>query len=529
MARHKKDSFHKRARWFGKGSKSRKVLVACVLSLAGILLAGALGYYQLLNWLQGAGFCETLARAIRNQAQAEQVDVPSPLSINGNRVAVPAIYISRKGLIGSVGAKRISSEIEREALLNRQLVFNKLTIEELALMLDTSRANEKLPPVDKVKKGFWSRFAPSATIVKAFECKDTDVSVLIGGEPCALAGASVTAIPNPQLGKGAWQVNLENGRLRTPLYYLQDCSIKNAALLFSPERLHLNECRIQLTPGELRLKGIFERKSERWSGTLRANKANVVRLLKGDWKKRITGELYGELELTGKGREITTGKGIISLQQGVLEGLPLLSDLGWGSNRPYRSLQLEKAECRISFPYRDTARNISAAWLFDRIDIRSKGGSLLIRGHVLIGTDKSLGGTLNIGVPESLPEKLGINADICSQLFTGTGESGYCWLNMNLSGTVDNPQEDLSVRLSTLVGKILPGMATNAVKAVGKTIRNILPNNNEDASPYFPVGEDEEAPEGEENTPHPADEATPNSGIRESVENVGKGVLQLIF
>jgi len=527
MARRKKDSFHKRTRWFGKGSKSRKVLFVCVLSLAGIVLAGALGYYQLLNWLQGARFCETLAGTIRNHAQAEQVDVPSPLSINGNRVAVPSIHISRKGLISSAGAKRISSEIEREALLDRQLVFNKLTIEELVLMLDTSRANEKLPPVDKAKKRFWSRFAPSATIVKAFECKDTDVSILIGGEPCALAGASVTAIPNPQMGKGAWQVNLENGRLRTPLYYLQDCSVKNAAALFSPGRLHLNECRIQLTPGELRIEGIYERKSERWSGTLRASKANVARLLKGDWKKRITGELYGELELTGKGSKTATGKGIISLQQGEVEGLPVLSDLGWGSNRPYRSLQLEKAECRISFPYRDAARNISAAWLFDRIDIRTKGGSLLVRGHVLVGTDKTLGGTLNIGVPESLPEKLGIGTDICSQLFTGTGESGYHWLNMNLSGTVDDPQEDLSVRLSTLVGKILPGMATNAVKSVSKTIRNILPGTGEDASPYFPVGD--ESPEEEENSPQPADEAAPHNGIQESVEEVGKGVLQLIF
>lgn len=527
MARRKKDSFHKRKRWFGKGSRSRKVLFVCLLSLAGLLLAGVLGYYQLLNWLQGEGFCRILADAVRNHAQAERVEVPSPLSINGNRVAVPAIHITRKGLIGSAVAKRVSSEIERESLLNRQLVSNKLTIEELMLMLDTSRADEKLPPVDKTKRGFWGRFAPSAATVKSFECKDTDVSVLIDGEPYALAGASVTATPNPQLGKGVWQVNLENGRLRTPLYYLQDCSVKNATLLFSPGRFNLNGCRILLTPGELRLEGIAERKSGRWSGTLRANKANVSRLLKGDWKKRLAGELYGELELTGKGGEVSTGKGVLSLQQGVLEGLPVLSDLGWGGNRPYRSLQLEKAECRISFPYRDTARNITAAWLFDRIDIRTKGGSLLIRGHVLVGTDKSLGGTLNIGVPESLPEKLGINADICSQLFTGTGESGHYWLNLNLSGTVDAPREDLSVRLSTLVGNILPGMATNAVKTVGKTIRNILPGTTEETSPYFPVGE--EPREGEGDTSRPADKEAPENGLQKSVEEVGKGVLQLIF
>lgn len=521
MARRKKDSFHKRTRWFGKGSKSRKALFVCVLLFVGLFLSGVLGYYHLLNWLQGEGFRETLAGVIRNHAQAEQVDVPSPLSIDGNRVAIPSVHLTRKGVLGSVSAKRISSEIDREALLNRQLVFNKLTIEELVLMLDTSRAKEKLPPVDKSPKSFWSRFTPVDTAVKAFECKDTDAGILLGGKPYALAGVGVTATPNPQLGKDVWQVNLENGRLRTPLYYLQDCSVKNATVLSASERFNLNECRIQLTPGELRLKGVFERKSGRWSGTVRANKANVARLLKGDWKKRITGELYGELELAGKSGEFTMGKGIISLQQGVLEGLPVLSELGWDGNRPYRSLPLEKAECRVSFPYRDAARDISSAWLFDRIDIRTKGGSLLVRGHVLVGTDKSLGGTLHIGVPETLPEKLGINADTCSQLFTGTGESGYYWLNMNLSGTVDDPHEDLSVRLSTLVGKILPGLAINAVKTAGNAIRSILPGSTKE--------ENTDSSGDGESTPDPAAGDAPSDGIPESVEEAGKGMLKLLF
>lgn len=527
MARRKRDSFHKKTRWFGKGSKSRRILLICVLSVIVITLSGIVGYYRLLSWLQGDSFRETLAGIICNRAQAEQVDVPFRLAINGNRIALPAVHITRKGSIRSIGAKRISSEVDREALLDRQLVLKKLTIEELSLLFDTAHAEEKLPRVSNERKGFWSRFTPTDTTLKAFECKDTDMGGLIGGKSCALAGVSVSAAPNPQLGKDVWQVNLENGRLRTPLYYLQDCSVKNAALLLSPERYTLSECRLQLTPGELRIKGLYERDSERWSGTVRANKANVARLLKGDWKKRLSGELFGELELTGKGGEISTGKGLMALQQGVLEGLPILSSLGWGDNRPYRTIRLEKAECRISFPYSDADRNISAAWLIDKIDIRAKGDSMLVRGHVIIGTDQSLGGTLHIGVPENLPGKWGLSNDVCAQLFTGTGESGYYWLNMNLSGTVDDPQQDLSVRLSALAGRILPGMAANAAKTVGNAILNALPGGGESPSDT-PQEEQTDAPDGSD-AETPADDASPVDFMKDAVEKNGKGLLKMIF
>ena len=62
--------------------------------------------------------------------------------------------------------------------------------------------------------------------------------------------------------------------------------------------------------------------------------------------------------------------------------------------------------------------------------------------------NKRLGGTLTIGLPEQIAETLPLPRELlANKLFTASGsEEGYIWVNMNLSGTIDAPQEDLSVR-----------------------------------------------------------------------------------
>ena len=56
---------------------------------------------------------------------------------------------------------------------------------------------------------------------------------------------------------------------------------------------------------------------------------------------------------------------------------------------------------------------------------------------------------------------------IAAKLFTAHGEEpGYVWVNMNLSGTIDHPEEDLSVRIATLAGQNL-----------GNMLKNLSPNN----------------------------------------------------
>ncbi len=211
-----------------------------------------------------------------------------------------------------------------------------------------------------------------------------------------------------------------------------------------------------LSPGELVVNAMQDTATRDWSADLRVNKMDMARLLSQDWKKRVSGGLYGQLDMSGNAAGLQRAEGRLSLQQGELEALPILSKLPVGNSYPYRQLQLEHAEARLSYPHADAGRNIRRAWLLDDINIRGKNGMLLVNGHVLVDEDGTLGGTLHIGLPADIATLLAPEGTpLFGRLFHREGEvTNYFWLRLNLSGTLDDPQEDLSARLTTLVGDI---------------------------------------------------------------------------
>lgn len=465
-----------------------------------------IAYYQLLAHLQSPAFCHTLSKHAGNALQAEHVSLREALQIDGNRISLGEAVAENFSVIDGVAAQGISMEIDRGALWDRHLSLRKLAIEEASVFITLGQANntpapaplpnkaesatttvseeqaaEEHEPVPEAESGestgnsggsFISNFTPNQFSLDYFECKDSDAHLLLNGQEYSLRACTTSAAPQKKLGRNTWQINLENGRFHTPFAYLRDTSVKNATIIASPKEINLIESCLLLTPGELRVRGTYNNTTQRWSTALRANKANVARILSEDWKKRLHGELYGELELTGKSNGLTRGAGYISLQKGMLEGLPILSQIQIGDTRPYRSLPLEKAECRLSFPYNDPRLNIRNAWLFDRIDIRAHNNLLFVQGHVIIGSDKSLGGTLRIGLPAGRFNTPAIG--LLSKIFEQEDEQGIMWLRLNLSGTLDDPQEDLSIRIATIVRQALPQIPGNAAQGFGNIINNLF-------------------------------------------------------
>ncbi len=524
MARRKRDTFRQKKGLFSRGGIGRRILVWLLLLTGGLLVLAILGYYQLVACLQGESFRETCSESLKNKVQAEELQLGGTLTLSGNRLSLPGASLHRRDFWHRVSARRISTEFDRAGLLDRKLNLSKLSMEEVHVTLDADRLGEPLPPILPEQGGFWSRFTPRTVNLRTFECRDADITLRRKSESYHLSGCSISSAPKDRLGRHVWQINLENGRLHTPLSYLRDCGVRTATLLADPKELNLTECRLMLTPGELRIRGYYEWGTRRWRTTLRANKANVARLLSEDWKKRLTGELFGELELVGSGRRLQRGAGILALQQGELEGLPFLSNLPFNGGKPYRCLKLEKAECRMSYPYNEPEHNIREAWLIDNIDIRSENGTLLVRGHVIIAPDGSLRGVLNVGLPENIISLQPLyQSDLMKNLFTREGERGYLWLHVNISGTVDEPREDLSVRLSTLLSSSL--LSSSLPEAAVQSLRQWVPGLQAPSRDSLPAeqGNPEPKPDAPVSTP----ESTPTAPeqLLEDAADAAGGIL----
>lgn len=490
MARHSKGrmfSSHSRG---AINARVRRIIIICSSIVVLFLVTLIVGYYQLLAYLQGNDFRQFLSEKAQSATGAQIFELSSNLDIDGSRVATNGVEISSLGKIELARVGRISSDIDRTALFSRKLHVRKLSMEDASLSINTSSraagkaGKTKKPATRNTAAKPQKESAPAAAPKTGFkasdialdlvECKDTDLQLVHNKKKYQLLGAGITAMPAPKIGKNAWHFTVENARLHTPLSFLRDSSVKSATVVYHNQNIDLTECQILLTPGEMRVKAHYGLKKQKWTADMQVNKANLHRIISEDWRKRVSGDLYGRMTISGSSGKISDATGSFFVQNGVLEGLPFLSQLPLGNSRPYRSIELEKADCQVLFPY--NAGKIKPAWLFDKINIQAKDGLLLVRGHILIGQDKRLGGTLTIGVPEGIAAALPVSSEaLTSQLFTAQGEEpGYLWVNMNLSGTLDDPQEDLSVRIAAIAGQSLGKLLNSFPKGTAAQLLNTL-------------------------------------------------------
>ncbi len=449
----------------------RKLLLWCLAALALLLLLVFIGYGRLLSYLQGESFRDSLQTFIATKTQAKSAEISGTLDIDTNRVSLKGLNVQRPALPQGIEGRNIHAELVRSALLDRELHLTRLMVEEGSLLLDLDSKKKKRAAKAAVEDSFFSDLAPTHARLDRFDCKDFHATLRLGGREFRLTDSALAANPMPAAGKGKsrgpWEFRLTSGRVHTPLPIIGDSSLKSATITLGDKVTTLSDTRLMLSPGELVVNAVRENATGNWSADIRGNSVGVSRLIGEDWKKRLSGVLYGRLRADGHADGLQQAEGRISLQQGVLEGLPFLSNLPVGNTYPYRSLRLEKAAARLSYPHEDRARNISRAWLLDELDLRAEGGWLRVQGHALVDADGSLGGTLLIGLPENIATRLApLESPLNRSVFNAEGEAGYLWLRLNLSGTLRDPQEDLSVRLMTLLGSALPEAA--------ETLRGLL-------------------------------------------------------
>lgn len=492
------------------------VIVSAVILLLIILII--VGYFQLISYLQGDSFREKISQAATSGLKADKAEILSNFSINGSRVSCEGIDITQADSIEQARIGRISADVNRTALLGRQLHLRKLSVEEASVFIATR------PGKSKSRSGI----NPDIFKLDLFECKDADVHFSHKDKSYQLLGANVTAMPTPKFARNAWQINAENARLHTPFSWLRDCSIKSATAVYHGNNLNLTDCNVMLTPGEMRAKAHYDLRFNRWNGDIQVNKGDIRRILNDDWKKRFSGEMYGRMVLTGSNGAVDSATGNLSVLNGVLEGLPFLSQLPLGNTYPYRSIPLDKADCQLLYPYSND--KIKDAWLFDKINLSAKRGLLIVHGHILVGQNGKLGGTLTIGLPERLASTLPVPREqLVDQLFTAEGEEkGYLWVNMNLSGTIDDPQEDLSIRISTLAGRQLGKAVTELpVSAASGLLNTLLTSKNAsaDEEPADETSDEEDADEEREE-----EDSTPShpSPINNAAEAAGS-ILRSLF
>ena len=354
--------------------------------LGAIIVLLIAAYFCLRSWLQGNRCRTFLAGVLKDKTKAQDVSIPESLSVSGNRITLPSCTVHNSSYFEMISVRKMSVDIDRSALLSRTLRLGNFSAEEMQLVF---RQGKTTPPAK------------------------------------------------------TWSLNIDNGRITTPFSWLNDGVIKSTDISYRNSDIQLNDCRIELAPGHLDATGSYDRKNDCWKAHIDISQINAGRLLNSDWRKRLTGELSGHIDMTGKASDDTwEALGELKLSGGELKAKPFLEDLLLRNSPDIvsydipSSLSLEESSCNVHYPYSDPEHGLQNALLWDNITVRDKTGEYRLSGQIITGLDGALSGTLQLAIPVMVLHVMKINLTI----------------PLKLSGTLDDPQYSVLKALSELIG-----------------------------------------------------------------------------
>ncbi len=459
-----------------------------LIGIGGVLCLIFIALFMINSYIEGDDFRKESENKLNTITPHISASLTDNIQVNGSELVLPSFQLRSKDETQQLSLTELSVDVNRLALIDRLVHIEKLKIQTLDIALDlNSLPPLTLPERDKKES---SGFLPNKWRVDFLTSLYTSTQLTIGKRVFDYKNYQLEAAPLSQ-DNSSWKVQLSGGHIYTPFFLLERSLVHSASLTIKPDSITLDKASLSLSPGEMTLQGLYKRKSKDWITRLHAKKAPIAKLLDNNWKKRITGELDANLSFRGKSSKLKLLSGSVALLDARAEALPILNDFRIRNSYPYRSLEFSRVSADIEYPYNSDKLGIYGAWLIRDIFIQADG-KITVKGNLIIKENRGLSGTLHIGIPRQIHSKIPLFALLINSKIFGTQDrDGFCWAKVNISGTLDAPQEDLSARLKSILSKQLTETGKNITQIFGSAAQSILPINQPD-QPANPQDEKEE-------------------------------------
>lgn len=182
-----------------------------------------------------------------------------------------------------------------------------------------------------------------------------------------------------------------------------------------------------------------------WSFSGHYSNLDLRHLLGTGWRERIAGVLEGDYEASSQAPAPLLLKSKVAVKSGIVQNFPVLDRIAdFTRTERFRRVVLDTATGDVQRQGETT--KITNLLL-------QSNGLMRIEGELTLD-GLNVNGTLFVGV---LPETLRWIPGAQGQVFTETRSSApsFVWTTVHLTGTMDDPREDLSNRLLAAAGKAL--------------------------------------------------------------------------
>jgi hypothetical protein len=432
-----------------------------LLLLIAVLSVG--GYLWMRNYLAGESFRALLVKEGSAILQANVV--LSPLRWDGFRVHTNLVEVSGEHQCKSMKWDGIRTGIEPGRIAAGVWSVAPTRIGKISILWDTTAPmhkslpmDETAPPRSAAAPPWYQSLLPRSIEAAPLIVDNSDIRVILKDGSMRLHEARWEVTPSDNLKQA--NVQLLGGKLSLPLASAPSIRLNKAQATYRDGNLYLTQ-----GDGAIYERGNFQLTGE-WDAVKKAlslegdvEGVQCSELLLADWKQKLMGSIVANFQVASQNDKLDA-RGHLKLQNGMLTALPVLDTLAaYAQSIRFRTLALHDAEC--DFHYQDGVITLT------RIKIGSEGLAR-IEGRCMLSPlkdgDYSVDGDFQLGLaPGTLSAIPGAEEEVFH-----AGSHGLRWSPLRMTGTLKNPQEDLTGRLRAAAGarmfEILPETGVKVLK-----------------------------------------------------------------
>jgi hypothetical protein len=420
-------------RWVGKAAVGLLVL--------GVVFFGVV-YVAVRSYLHSDGFRKFLSAEASDLAGVSGEF--GSFQWDGLAVDTDSFEATGQGLVAAVRADGLHTEVGLGGLGSGVWEVKGTSVRRLEVSVDATRQIEETEEAKvkqrrktsaiKQKRPSW---LPSEAELQGIDLGDVSAKVKLEQGLATISGMRVQA---EQAGaKNAYRGEISGGTVKLPFGLVPELRLERVLLRYQDSRVFLTSSEVSAwTNGKINSTGEWDIKSRQYSLEGNASGINAGDLMNEDWAKRLTGEVNSDFAVSNiSGAPVASGK--MTVTNGTLTALPMLDALAaYADTRRFRVLTLNEAR---------------TAWRWKKGElvltdlVLSSEGLVRLEGRIAIRGD-ALDGNFRLGLaPGTLASIPGAETHVFLP-----GERGLLWTPLRLTGTVDDPKEDLTDRLIEAAG-----------------------------------------------------------------------------
>jgi len=288
-------------------------------------------------------------------------------------------------------------------------------------------------PEPSPSKPWYHIFLPDRVYLRKVWSEPADVTWRLRNEKGGFFGTRLLITPHGR----DFEYRATGGMMKGAL--IHDLPLRQTHLLITKTLLTLYE--LDLAAGRegdgfIRAEGTAgTREDKSVDFKLKFEKLPLREWLPASWRDHASGSAAGDVKWNGSNPKLESSHVHASLRvsDGRVGGLPFLQTLGRITGK--KSIeQLTLNECSAELDWKSPLVEIK------NVEVEDKG-KFRIEGAISI-REKSLGGAIRLGLAREYLEWL----PHAEEVFP-TEKAGYLWTTVHLSGTIDQPGQDLSPRI----------------------------------------------------------------------------------